>query len=128
MITTRVYSMFPNTLNQEVKSDTAINGRVLINEFSRLIDICDLKDQKIKVMYGQKKNDSLLVLSLNNRIFLQQYEYNVVIMKERETNQTLSDKLSRNSIEMDQTLRKSRRIIIGESIAIFILTSILLIK
>jgi hypothetical protein len=120
--------MFPNTLNQEVKSDTAINGRVLINEFSRLIDICDLKDQKIKVMYGQKKNDSLLVLSLNNRIFLQQYEYNVVIMKERETNQTLSDKLSRNSIEMDQTLRKSRRIIIGESIAIFILTSILLIK
>jgi len=122
--------MLPTILSQEVKEskDTSVNGRVLINEFSRLIDMCELKDYKIKVMYEQKKNDSLLVLSLNKRIFLQNYEYNIAVMKERETNQTLSDKLARNSIEMDQTLRKSRRIIVGESIAIFLLTTILFIK
>lgn len=126
--TTRAYSTSQNTSNQEVKSDTTIDGRTLINEFSRLIDICDLKDQKIKVLYEQKKSDSLLVLSLNKRIFLQQYEYNVAVMKEREINQNLSEKLTRSSLTLDSGLRKSRRIIIGETATIFGLIILMIVR
>lgn len=123
----KAYSMSKNTLNQETKSDTTVNERI-VKEFSILIKLSELKDKKIEILKNQKSLDSTLIISLNKIIIQGAEEYNYSLKSERELNQELSDKIVNNSIKFDKVLRRSRKVIISQSVGIAALITIFLIK